>query len=81
MMIAYASHTGTRRNLDALRAAGWRLMASTRGVLRTKGYRYALDNGEWTSFPRSEPLHAAAFERLASRKGHTMTLNCLRSRP
>jgi len=81
MMIAYTSRTGTRRNLDALRAAGWRLVASTRGVLRTKGYRYALDNGAWTSFPRSEPLHAAAFERLASGKGHTMTPNCLRSRP
>ena len=81
MMIAYASRTGTHRDLDALRAAGWRLMASTPGVHRTKGYRYAPDDGAWTSFQRSEPLHVAAFERLASRKGHTMTLNCLRSRP
>jgi hypothetical protein len=81
MMIAYASRTGTHRDLDALRVAGWRLIASTRGVLRTKGYRYALDNGAWTSFQRSEPLHATTFERLTSRKGHTMTLNCLRSRP
>ena len=80
-MIAYASRTGTRRNPDTLHADGWGLVASTRGVLRTKGYRYALDNGAWTSFQRSEPLHVAAFERLASRKGHTMTLNCLRSRP
>jgi hypothetical protein len=31
MMIAYASRTGTRRNLDALRRAGWRLMVSARG--------------------------------------------------
>ncbi|WP_372530293.1 hypothetical protein [Sphingobium abikonense] len=81
MMIAYASRTGTRRNLDALHAAGWRLMASTPGVHRTKEYRYAPDNGEWTSFQRSEPLHAAAFERLASRKGYAMTLSRLRSRP
>jgi hypothetical protein len=49
-MIAYASRTGTRRNLDALRAAGWRLMVSARGVLRTEGFRYALDNGAWTAF-------------------------------
>ena len=27
-MIAYASRTGTRRNLAALRAAGWRLLVS-----------------------------------------------------
>lgn len=49
-MIAYASRTGTRRNLDALRAAGWRLMLSPTGVLRTEGFRYALDNGAWTAF-------------------------------
>jgi hypothetical protein len=66
-MIAYASRTGTRRNLDALRNAEWRLMVSTRGVLRTEGFSYALDNGAWTSFQRGEPSHAAAFERLAGR--------------
>jgi len=69
MMIAYASRTGTRRNLDALRAAGWRLMVSARGVLRTEGFRYALDNGAWTSFQRGEPFHVAAFERAVARLG------------
>lgn len=49
-MIAYASRTGTRRNLAALRAAGWRLMVSARGVLRHEGFAYALDNGAWTAF-------------------------------
>jgi hypothetical protein len=68
-MIAYASRTGTRRNLAALRAAGWRLMVSARGVLRTEGFRYALDNGAWTSFQRGEPFHAAAFERAVTRLG------------
>jgi len=48
-VICYASHTGTRRNLDALRAAGWRLMVSARGRLRHEGFRYALDNGAWTA--------------------------------
>ncbi len=67
MMIAYVSRTGTHRDLDALRAAGWRLMVSARGVLRTEGYRYALDNGTWALFQRGEPLHVAAFERLAGR--------------
>lgn len=68
-MIAYASRTGTRRNLDALRRAGWRLMVSARGVLRTEGFRYALDNGAWTSFQRREPFHEAAFERAVSQLG------------
>lgn len=48
-MIAYASRTGTKRNLDALAMAGWRLMVSARGVLRTEGFAYALDNGAWTA--------------------------------
>lgn len=49
-MIAYASRTGTRRNLALLRGAGWHLIVSARGVLRTEGFRYALDNGAWTAF-------------------------------
>jgi len=68
-MIAYASRTGTRRNLDALRSAGWRLMISARGVLRTEGFRYALDNGAWTSFQRGEAFHDAAFERAVAMLG------------
>jgi hypothetical protein len=68
-MLAYASRTGTRRNLDALRAAGWRLMVSARGVLRTEGFRYALDNGAWTSFQRKEPFDEAAFERAVALLG------------
>jgi len=68
-MIAYASRTGTRRNLDALRKAGWRLMVSARGVLRTEGFRYALDNGAWTAFQRDEPFDVAAFERAVAMLG------------
>nr|WP_315384166.1 hypothetical protein [uncultured Sphingomonas sp.] len=49
-MIGYASRTGTRRNLAALRAAGWHLIVSARGVLRSEGFPYALDNGAWTAF-------------------------------
>lgn len=49
-MVPYASRTGTRRNLAALRTRGWRLMVSARGVLRNEGFRYALDNGAWTAF-------------------------------
>lgn len=62
-MIAYASRTGTRRNLAALRRAGWRLMVSARGVLRSEGFPYALDNGAWTAFVKGEPFDADAFRR------------------
>lgn len=49
-VIAYAARTGTLRNLAALREAGWRLMVSARGRLKTEGFPYALDNGAWTAF-------------------------------
>lgn len=61
-MIAYASRTGTRRNLRALREADWRLLVSARGVLRTEGFRYGLDNGAWTAHQRGEDFDREAFE-------------------
>ena len=61
--MGYASRTGTRRNLDALRVCGWRLIVSARGALRTEGMPYALDNGAWTSYQRGEPFDADAFQR------------------
>ena len=63
MLMAYASRTGTRRNLDALRAAGWRLLVSARGVLRHEGFPYALDNGAWTAFQKGEPFDVPTFEK------------------
>lgn len=62
-MIGYASRTGTRRNLAALREAGWHLLISARGVLRDEGMPFALDNGAWTAFQRDEPFDVSAFER------------------
>lgn len=59
--MGYASRTGTRRNLAALRRAGWRLLVSARGVLRTEGFPYALDNGAWTAHQAGEPFDEAAF--------------------
>jgi hypothetical protein len=68
-MIGYASRTGTHRNLDALRRAGWRLMVSARGSLRPEGFRYALDNGAWTAFQRGEPFDVSAFDKAATLLG------------
>lgn len=65
-MIGYASRTGTRRNLDGLRAAGWGILvcASTRPSAdhRTEGFdEVMIDNGAWKV--REEPTAAA---RLAA---------------
>lgn len=68
-MIAYASRTGTRRNLDALRGAGWRLLVSARGVLRPEGFRYALDNGAWTAHQEGLPFDSDAFLRAVDLLG------------
>lgn len=45
---AYASRTGTKRNLAALRAAGWGLFVSAAGVHRSEGFRFIIDNGAAT---------------------------------
>ncbi len=68
-MIAYASRTGTKRNLDALRAAGWHLLVSAAGVLRTEGFPYALDNGAWSSFQTGEPFVEKRFSVALSKLG------------
>jgi hypothetical protein len=68
-VIAYASRTGTKRNLAALRAADWRLLVSARGVLRTEGFRYALDNGAWTAHQKGEAFDVPAFDRAVDLLG------------
>lgn len=68
-MQPFASRTGTRRNLDALRAFGWKILVSAKGVLRTEGFDYALDNGAWTAHQRGEQFDVRAFERALSELG------------
>lgn len=62
-MVAYASRTGTRSTLAAMRAAGWRLLVSAAGAVRTEGFRYALDNGAWSAFQQGKPFDELAFGR------------------
>lgn len=68
-MIGYASRTGTKRNLAALRAAGWRLLVSATGVHRHEGFPYAIDNGAWTAFQQDRPFDADAFRKLLRSHG------------
>lgn len=67
-MNAYASHTGTRRNLATLRAAGWRLLAQPHN-LRTEGFAYALDNGAWSAFQQGTAFDVPAFENAVATIG------------
>lgn len=51
-LIAYASRTGTKRNLAGIRAMGWRLLVSAAGVQSTEGFEdvgIGLDNGAWSA--------------------------------
>ena len=64
-MNAFASRTGTRRNLAALRARGWGLIISATGRHRTEGFElYAIDNGAWTSYQSGRPWSAIKFVKL-----------------
>lgn len=68
-MIAYASRTGTRRNLAALRGAGWRLLVSAAACLRNEGFQYALDNGAWSAYTQGRPFDVRAFEIALAKMG------------
>lgn len=67
--VIYASRTGTGRSLALFREWGWRLMVSARGVLRTEGFAYALDNGAWTAHQRGESFSDSAFLRALTELG------------
>ena len=70
----YASRTGTRRNIEAMRHAGWRMLCEPSQLGKYAGSRpplaYALDNGAWGCFQRNVPFDAKAFDRLLDWLGH-----------
>lgn len=68
-MIAYASRTGTKRNLAALAAHGWRLLVSAEGEHRTEGFPYAIDNGAWSAFAQGRPFNEDSFSTLMRSHG------------
>ena len=71
-MIPYASWTGTKKNLDGLRAAGWRVITGPHIMCRngwalpkwTDGSvaPYALDNGAWSAHQQERDFDVEAFE-------------------
>lgn len=66
---AYASNTGTKRNLEALRAAGWRLLLTPENPTPREGLRFAVDNGAWGCKQRGEKFDGRKFMRLVDRVG------------
>lgn len=69
-MISYATGTGTRRNMEAMRAHGWRLIVSAlEPRLPPPGWAYALDNGAWSAFTRKQPFDFDAFGSALERFG------------
>lgn len=68
-MVCYASRTGTRRNLAALREAGWRMLVSRAAAWRNEGFPYCLDNGAWSDFTAGTAFDDDAFEALVDKMG------------
>lgn len=73
-VIAYASRTGTKRNLRALREHGWRLLISAAGSIgpldgAAVGFAYALDNGAWSAFTQGRPFDVPLFEKALRAHG------------
>ncbi|WP_249352910.1 hypothetical protein [Pseudomonas asiatica] len=73
-MVPYASRTGTKQNLEAMRANGWGLLVSAKGVLRTEGFPFMLDNGAWSAFTQGEPFDERAFYKAFDLLGESATM-------
>jgi hypothetical protein len=68
-MIGYASNTGTIRNIDALREAGWRLLITPSKPKPPEGFRFGIDNGAWGAYASGTSFDERAFKRLTERYG------------
>lgn len=68
-MMGYASNTGTKRNLEALRAHGWRILLTPDNPTPREGLRHGVDNGAWKAFQKQQPFDEKAFAGLVERHG------------
>lgn len=65
-MLAYATATGTKRNLDALRSAGWRLIVTPDRPFQLNGMRFGIDNGAFGKYGFRAEAFSGLIERLGS---------------
>ena len=67
-MMPYASRTGTKRNIEAMRRAGWRMLCEPSQLSRYGGQRpplaYALDNGAWGCFQKGVDFDSESFLKM-----------------
>lgn len=68
-MIAYASNTGTKRNLAALMKHHWRILITPKNPHPPKGFRFAIDNGAWSCYTQKEEFNGFGFLRLIEMHG------------
>lgn len=68
-MIAYASNTGTKRNLTELRKYRWRVLLSPKNPVPRDGLMFAIDNGAWSCYTQKEPFDMSGFNRLVEAHG------------
>ena len=65
-MTPYASNTGTRRNLAAMRKAGWRLLLTPDHPTVREGMRFGIDNGAFAKDGFKPEPFAALVDRVGS---------------
>ena len=70
-MIAYASNTGTARNLQALRDHNWSILLTPLNPNLPKGFTHGIDNGAWTAFQQKSEFDHALFTKLLLKHGPT----------
>jgi hypothetical protein len=69
-MIAYASNTGTKRNLAALSKAGWRILITPDGRAKPKDFpAFGIDNGAWSAHMNGTTFKEKPFLKLVERYG------------
>jgi len=69
-MIGYASNTGTHRNLDTLRKAGWGILLTPDNPTWRDGFHHVgVDNGAWKAFKQNKAFDGYAFQKLVDRHG------------
>lgn len=73
MIRAYASRTGTKVNLAALREAGWGLFVSALGVHSNEGFEFWIESAAWSFHQLGIPWHSGPV-RIVDDKGRGRTL-------
>lgn len=68
-MIGYASNTGTKKNLTALRTANWRILLSPKNPKLPPGFKFAIDNGAFSAWNSNEDFDGDGFMALVETHG------------